>query len=103
MALSGLLDTGRSIQKIDVEGPFNENIDPAFKRFEIYSTEANCEIKIKAEGIEFESEHIKLNNVTYKYMDIKFNPKNPVIAISLSKDQTVIEEGKFNIQNMTWE
>ncbi len=30
LALSGYFDTGRSIQKIDVESPFNENIDPGF-------------------------------------------------------------------------
>ena len=80
-----------------------KNIDPSFKRFEIHTTGLSTNIKLEAEGIEFESSVLSFEDIHFKYIDIKYNQDNPLLKISLKNEGKVIEQGIFNIQNMTWE
>lgn len=104
-----LIKDGRRPRKItDIkkrgETIISKTIDTHFKRFEILTTKNNGELSVKAQGIEkFSKARTIADGTTYHYLDIKYDEAHPVVEIELSAKGKLIEFGKFNIHNMTWE
>lgn len=82
----------------------SKTIDTHYKRFEIFTSKSNGELKIKADGIEKLSAPKELDEgIIYHYLDIKYEEESPLIEIELTAKGKLIEFGKFNIHNMMWE
>lgn len=94
----------------------SKNVDTSYKRFELYYyTEKNEDFyfEIEADSIEHKSSIYRHNGFLgfgdagqafYEYIDIKYDKDNPVLNIKLKQmgNDKLIEEAKFNINDMQW-
>ena len=80
----------------------SKTIDTTYKRFEIYTNESISTIEIETLGVESISPIKTLNGQTYVYVDLKYDPNNPLMQITLKDGSKIIETASFNINDMMW-
>ncbi len=80
----------------------SKTIDTSFKRVEIFSNKG-LELSIKGKGFEYLSPTLNSKEYSYRYLDIKVDSNDPELNIDLiNENQTVVESGIFNLQDMKW-
>lgn len=98
----------RKIKDIQKRGDvvISKTVDTSYKRFEVFTSVLESEIRIKVEGIEFESKSFEQNFITeklkYKYLDIKIPKDKPVLKVEIILNDNVIDSGTFNMNDMMW-
>jgi len=84
-----------------------KSIDTTYKRLEVYfendKQNQSLVFDIQGKGIEKISDLIIVDDISFQYIDIKYDSNEPCLNIILKDNSGIVEAGKFNIHNMMWE